>query len=92
MNKLKLINHAEEVTEYLTNLQWNHKFSDITVHCSNGKKIKSHCAILSCMSSFLKKLLSSLEEPVLLLPDVRLHHFKGLLCLLYTGVSNVFKR
>ena len=92
---LKLLNHAEQVTEYLAALQYSHVFSDLIVHCSNGK-VKTHCAILSCMSPFLEKLLLDhqiTDEPVnLFLPDVAMDDIKGLLSLLYTGISNVCQR
>ena len=90
---LKLLDHGDQVAEYFASLQYSHKFSDIIVHCSNGK-IKSHCAILSYMSPFMEKLLFDHmdQDPVLLLPDVTIDDFKGLLTLLYTGSSNVYKR
>lgn len=89
--KLNLPNHAEEMLDYIANLQWNGKFSDLTIHCSNGK-LKSHCAILSAMSPFLQNVLKSVPDPELFLPQVPLEDVKSLLCLLYSGSANMYKK
>jgi len=79
-----------ELTAYISSIQWSHLHSDLTIQCFNGK-INSHCSILSTTTPFLKEILLEMDEPFLVLPDVSLQTMKTLLTLLHNGTVNVPK-
>jgi hypothetical protein len=88
---LTLANHAGEVLDYVSGLQWSESFSDVTIKCLDGS-VRSHCAIISSMSPFLHRLLAHEDDPVIHLPDVPIEEVKCLLSLLYSGSVNLYKQ
>ena len=81
--------HENLLCAYIASLQWSSKHSDLTIQCSDGQMITSHCSILSSTSPFLKTVLLESDEPHLILPDVCLDDMKALLSLLHSGTVNV---
>ena len=90
-DRISANHHNDDFTNYISSLQWNHTFSDLTIVCANGK-IQSHCAIVGCMSPFLADVLSSVEEPSLFMPNTSVQEMNSLLSLLYSGCANVTNR
>lgn len=86
---------GDDFIQYISDLPWSHEFSDLIIHCSDGK-IKAHCAIICCMSPILRRILMQNiienEESYLHLPDIPMNDVKSLLSLLYTGNANVYQK
>ena len=60
--------------------------------------MNTHRLILSSISPFMKKVLSEADQsgndeiPTILLPDVKKEEITRLLCILYSGCLNLYKR
>ena len=65
--------------------------------CENGC-VNTHRLILSSISPFMKQVLSEADQsgnddtPTILLPDVKKEEITRLLCILYSGCLNLYKR
>lgn len=88
---LRWNNHRSNLLTVFDELLQNEAFTDVTLACEGGNRIKCHRMVLAACSPYFQNIFTDLpcKHPVVVLKDVKFSEIKAILEYMYRGEVNV---
>ena len=83
--------HADHLKEMLRNMKTDDTFTDVTLVCDDGRKIRAHKVVLGASSSVMKKMLTNTDTSSIDLEGMAFEEINSILQFIYLGEATLFQ-
>ena len=83
--------HADHLKEMLRNMKTDDTFTDVTLVCDDGRKIRAHKVVLGASSPVMKKMLTNADTSIIDLEGMAFEEINSILQFIYLGEATLFQ-